>query len=120
MIADFLLRLLVALPLVLGLAVGTLLLMRRGWLPQPPAQLLHRLGDALPGGPVAAREPLLDLVASRTLQPGVRVAVLRHAGRDYLVAVSTQGVTLLAAEAAPATPEAGARPVLRPAAEAAE
>ncbi len=111
MIADFLLRLLVALPLILGLAVGTIFLMQRGWLPLPGGRLPGRAGL---GGILPPEEARLDLVASRVLQPGVRVALLRHAGRDYLVGVSPQGVTLLAIEAAPAEATASPEPVLRP------
>ncbi|MFN7173748.1 MAG: flagellar biosynthetic protein FliO [Thermaurantiacus tibetensis] len=114
MIADFLLRLLVALPLVLGLAVGALLLMRRGWLPLP-AELAARWRAAGAGRGGASAEPCgsrLDIVASRMLQPGVRVVLLRHAGRDHLLAVSPQGVTVLGSEPAPT--EAVAEPLLRP------
>lgn len=114
MIGEFLLRLLIALPLVLGLLVATLLLMRRGWLPMPGRG--HRLAFGLPlaGSAEPAAEARLDLVASRMLQPGVRVAVLRHGGRDYLVGVSPQGVTLLATEAAPAAAAGAPAPALRP------
>jgi hypothetical protein len=114
MIADFLLRLLVALPLVLGLAVGSILLLRRGWLPLPERLLARRFGPTLSGATRPAGEPRLELVASRVLQPGVRIALLRHGGRDYLVGVSPQGVTLLATDAAPAAGAARAEPALRP------
>ncbi|MFQ3666622.1 MAG: flagellar biosynthetic protein FliO [Sphingomonadaceae bacterium] len=96
MIGEFLLRLLVALPLVLGVAVLVLLAMRRGWLPVP--------GQVGPMGPFTASagqpgETRLDLVASRALQPGVRVAVVRYAGQEFLLGVSPQGVTLLSPQA---------------------
>jgi hypothetical protein len=98
MIGEFLLRLLVALPLVLGVAVLTLVAMRRGWLPMP-----GRLAE--PGRPSLAdpdsASARLDLVATRALQPGVRVAVLRWAGQDFLVGVTPQGITLLSPQAAP-------------------
>ncbi|WP_448581898.1 flagellar biosynthetic protein FliO [Thermaurantiacus sp.] len=123
MIADFLVRLLLALPLVLGLAVATLLFLRRSGLPLAQRFAARcrgwtwpgteRPGTQRPGTQRQAEVPRLELVASRILQPGVRIAVLRHAGCDYLIAIAPQGVTLLATEATPAL-EARAAPALRP------
>ncbi len=119
MIAEFLLRLLVALPLVLGLAVGAILLMQRGWLPVPPRLRAGQVGRAgrlgpLPGA-MPAEDARIELVASRMLQPGVRVALLRHGGREWLVGVSAQGVTFLAAGQAPLAAAMHGETVLRPA-----
>jgi hypothetical protein len=109
MIGDFLVRLLVALPVVLLLAVGTLLLWRRMGMRLPVVALpaLPRtvawMAPAVAGGQ-------LQLVCAQALLPGVRVAVLRYAGQAYLVGAGPQGVTLLAMPGAalplPAAPPA--------------
>ncbi|WP_448585261.1 flagellar biosynthetic protein FliO [Thermaurantiacus sp.] len=90
MLAEFLLRLAVALPLILATAVALLFAVKRGWLPLPATF-----------GPLAEPDhpnaPRLDVIAARALQPGVRVAVVRYAGQDFLVGITPAGVSLLAA-----------------------
>lgn len=108
MMGEFLLRLAVALPLVLLLAVASLWAMRRGWVRLPGAA-----GFPGPGAirPLArpATGPGFELVASRGIQPGVQLLLLRHAGQELLVGVSPQGLALLSAQPAalPATMDQG-------------
>jgi hypothetical protein len=105
MIADFLLRLAIALPLVLLFAVGVLLAARRGWLPLPGTRgsPWTRPGRARP----MATPPALDIVAQRSLSPALRLAVVRYRGEELLVGVAPQGFQLL-----------GRQPIDRSAAEA--
>jgi hypothetical protein len=98
MIGDFLLRLLLALPIILLLAVGTLVLWRRTGLgPFGPGTrpTLSWLAAAPP-----ADSMQLSLVSQQLVAPGVRVAVLRYGGQDFLVGAGSTGVTLLATLAA--------------------
>jgi hypothetical protein len=105
MIGEFLLRLAVALPLVLLLAVASLWAVRRGWLRLPGA------GGAgfttVPGfgkGRALTRQAEgtgLELVATRGIQPGIQLLLLRHAGQELLVGVSPQGVALISAQPLP-------------------
>lgn len=97
MIGDFLLRLAVALPLILMLAVGVLLAARRGWIPLPggPAPglpLRWRRGAA---HPPADAPPTLDVVAVRGVAPALRLAVVRFRDEELLVGVAPQGFQLL-------------------------
>jgi flagellar biogenesis protein FliO len=96
MLGEFLLRLAVALPLILAAAVGLLWAMKRGWIRLPAAFGAPAGCDAEP-----RHGPRLDLVAARALQPGVRVAVLRYAGQEFLVGVTPAGVSLLATPTRP-------------------
>jgi hypothetical protein len=96
MIGDFLLRLLVALPITLLLIVGTLFVWRRSGFGGAPAPGAGRNPLAWMAGPQDPRADRLDLVASQSLSPGVRIAVLRYGGHDYLVGAGPQGVSLLA------------------------
>jgi hypothetical protein len=103
MLGEFLARLAVALPLVCALAVLSLLAAKRGWLPLPGLTLP---GLALPGFRTArapATAPVLDLVAVKALTPAARLAIVRFAGREHLLAVSGQSLLLVASapEAAP-------------------
>jgi flagellar biogenesis protein FliO len=81
---DYLWRLVVALPLILALAVGTILLLKRGWLRWP-----FRVRPVMP-----AAQPLV-VIATQTLGPAVRLAVVRFAGRDHLLGLAGTGITLL-------------------------
>ena len=101
MLGEFLLRLAVALPLVCGLAALCLWSVKRGWLPMP--------GFALRGPhattPRTARDSSpLDLIATRSLGPGARLAVVRFDGRDHLVGQSGAAMILIASTA-PLQPE---------------
>jgi flagellar biogenesis protein FliO len=86
-VADFLVRLAIALPLVCALAVLALLALRR-WR-GGPAGFPGLPG--LPGRP--ARLSLLSVVA---LGPAARVALVRLDGRDLLLGVSGATIVLLA------------------------
>ena len=101
MLGEFLLRLAVALPLVCGLAALCLWSVKRGWLPMP--------GFALRGPHAGAPRPArdsspLDLIATRSLGPGARLAVVRFDGRDHLVGQSGAAMILIASTA-PLQPE---------------
>lgn len=85
---DYLLRLLVALPLVIALIVGVLLAVKRGWLRLPATA-----GGGVRSGPVR-------LVGRCALGPGASLAVVRFDGRDLLLGVSSSGSVLLAERAA--------------------
>ena len=77
--ADYLTRLAVALPLVIGLLLAGWVAVKRGWI--KPAML----------GP----DPALRAVASLGLGPGARLVAVEHDGRRLLVAVSRAGVVLI-------------------------
>jgi hypothetical protein len=102
MIGDFLLRLAVALPLILMLAVGVLLAARRGWIPfpgavGPPATLPWR---RVPSDRKPDERPALDVVAVRGIAPALRLAVVRFRGEELLVGVAPQGFQLLVRQTA--------------------
>jgi hypothetical protein len=96
-IGDFLVRLVVALPVILLLAVGSLLLWRRvgARMPEMGLPLVARPGAWMAAASGGEGERL-DLVSAQSLLPGVRVAVLRYGGQAYLVGAGPHGVTLLA------------------------
>ncbi len=114
MIADFLLRLAIALPVVLLLAVALLLAARRGWVPSgavapaigPWCGIGRGMGRGM--GRPAAAPAALDIVAQRNLSPALRLAVVRYAGEELLVGVAPQGFQLLARRPAPAASPAAA------------
>lgn len=85
---DYLLRLLVMLPLVIALIVLALVAVKRGWL---------RLPAAATGG---GRTAPVELVGRCALGPGASLAVVRFDGRDLLLGVSGSGSVLLAERAA--------------------
>ena len=91
MLGEFLFRLAVALPLVCATAALALWAVKRGWIGLPRMSRM----------PQSA--PLLDLRASRTLGPGVRLAVVRFGGRDLLIGQSGASIALIAT-ADPSTP----------------
>lgn len=117
MIADFLFRLAVALPLLLLLAVGLMLLLRRGLLPGPAdagavagplGRLAARLTTLAGARPDPAGEPAgrgdrarLDVVACRAVLPGLRVVVVRYGGHDLVLGAGPQGLSLLSSLPAP-------------------
>ncbi len=83
---DYLLRLMIALPLVCALAVALLLLWRRwGGASRWPA--LRRAGAPVP-------RPL-SLLATERLSASAMLAVVRFDGRDHLLGLSAAGLTLL-------------------------
>jgi flagellar protein FliO/FliZ len=83
--ADYLLRLLILLPLVGGMAWGSLWLWKRA-----------QLGMPLMG----QRGPRALVVADvAPLGPGTKLAVVEFAGQRILIAVSRAGVTRLADDA---------------------
>lgn len=88
MLADFLTRLAVALPLVCALAVLVLVAAKRGWIRLPVRS--PRSGRPAP------RPDALELVSVKALGPAARVAVVRFAGSEHLVGVGPQAVVLLA------------------------
>lgn len=92
MLGEFLARLAVALPLVCGLAVLSLWLLRRGRL-RLPGRGLSGLG--LTAG-ARDREALLDVLEVRAISPVARLAVIRFDGRTHLVGVAGQSISLLA------------------------
>ena len=104
MLGEFLLRLAVALPLVCGLAALCLWSVKRGWLPMPG----FALRDSHAGAPRTERDSSpLDLIATRSLGPGARLAVVRFDGRDHLVGQSGAAMILIASTA-PLQPEQAA------------
>ncbi len=102
MIAEFLTRLAVALPLVTGLAVLVLVAVKKGWIVLP--------GLRFPGFPrspltwrFAARRGVAESQGLRVLgvhaiAPAARVAVIRFHGREHLLAVNGQSLLLIASE----------------------
>lgn len=105
MLAEFATRLAVALPLVCLAAVAVLLAVRRGWLSLP--------GFAFPSArprPESAGAPL-SIACVKSLSPAARVAVVHFHGRELLLGVSAQAVTLLATSEDPLQgPEPEAQP----------
>lgn len=89
---DHLVRLAWALPLVLALGVGGLLLLKK-W-----GQATHRQ-DALQGPP--------ELLSSTPLSDHSRVMLIRHAGRQIMVFESTAAHLQVVAEAPLAGPAGG-------------
>ena len=80
MIGLYLLKILLLLPLLGGLAFGLLWLWRK-------------VETRMPG---ASSERRAKVVEATVLSPGTKVAVIRFDGRDLLVAFARGGVTLLA------------------------
>jgi flagellar protein FliO/FliZ len=106
MLGEFLVRLAVALPLVCALAALSLWALRRH------GGTLGRL--RLPAFS-AARQPALpaafEVLSVRSLSPTTRLAVVRFDGRDHLLGVAGQSVSLLArAEPGAAVPPQGQEP----------
>jgi hypothetical protein len=92
MLAEFLTRLAVALPLVCALAVLLLVAAKRGWVRLPEWR------RSVPrGGP---RAEALELICVKAVSPTARLAVVRFAGVEHLVGVGPQAVVLLATAAA--------------------
>lgn len=89
MLAEFLTRLMVALPLVCLLAVATILAMRRGWLPMPGLRMR-------PGADNSAAPAELDVRCVKALSPTARVAIVSYRGRALLLGVTGQTVVVLA------------------------
>lgn len=86
MISDFLLRLVIALPVILLAIVGTLILLKRtGWtLPR------RRLAGKLSSG--AGQLEIHDI---QVLTPTARLAVVRFAENNHLIGITASGITLL-------------------------
>ena len=80
---EYFLRLLILLPLVGGLAWGSLWLWKR-----------VQMGVPLGGG--AKQDRPVDLVGVLPLGPGSKLAVVEFAGQQILIAVSRNGITRLA------------------------
>ncbi|MFN3591841.1 MAG: flagellar biosynthetic protein FliO [Thermaurantiacus sp.] len=104
MIGDFLLRIAVALPLILMLAVGILLAARRGWLPLPglPGAVGTVPWQRAVSSGAAGERPALDVVAIKGVAPALRLAVVRFRGEELLVGVAPQGFQLLVRQSPPA------------------
>lgn len=81
---EYFLRLLILLPLVGGLAWGSLWLWKR-----------VQMGVPLVGGG-AARPRAVEMVDVLPLGPGSKLAVVEFAGQRILLAVSRNGITRLA------------------------
>jgi flagellar protein FliO/FliZ len=79
MMTAYILKLLIMVPLVAGLAYGALWLWRK----------------AQPGMAIGQREKLVKVVDAVPLGATTRLAVVDFAGRQLLVAVSRTGVQLL-------------------------
>jgi len=80
---EYILRLLILLPLVGGMAWGSLWLWKR-----------VQMGVPLVGGTPRARA--IEMVDVLPLGPGSKLAVVEFAGQRILVAVSRNGVTRIA------------------------
>lgn len=83
---EYFLRLLILLPLVGGLAWGSLWLWKR-----------VQMGVPLVGG--VARDRAVEMVDVLPLGPGSKLAVVEFAGQRILLAVSRGGITRLADDA---------------------
>lgn len=79
MMWEYILKLVVLLPLVCGLMIGSLYLWRR-------------LESRLPG---QTGERLIQVRETMLLAPGLKLAVIEFEGRHLLVSVARQGVTLV-------------------------
>jgi flagellar protein FliO/FliZ len=79
MMWSYILKLVVLLPLVCGLMIGSLYLWRR-------------LEARLPG---QASDRMLAVKETMTVSPGLKLAVLEFEGRRLLVSVGRGGVTLI-------------------------
>jgi hypothetical protein len=111
MLAEFLTRLAVALPLVCAAAVLSLVAVKRGWLRWPLLPgLLKR-----PTLPATTGDAALAVIAVKSLTPAARVAVVRFQGREHLIGVGGGALTLLASEALP-EPARDGLPTARPSA----
>lgn len=80
---EYILRLLILLPMIGGLAWGSLWLWKR-----------VQMGVPLVGG--NARERAIQMVDILPLGPGSKLAVVEFGGRQILIAVSRNGITRLA------------------------
>ena len=80
---EYILRLLILLPLIGGLAWGSLWLWKR-----------VQMGVPLTGGTKQARP--VELVGVLPLGPGSKLAVVEFAGQQILIAVSRSGIIRLA------------------------
>lgn len=80
---EYILRLLILLPLIGGLAWGSLWLWKR-----------VQMGVPLVGGNTKARA--IQMVDVLPLGPGAKLAVVEFGGRQILIAVSRNGITRLA------------------------
>ncbi len=83
---EYILRLLILLPLVGGMAWGSLWLWKR-----------VQMGVPLTGG--AKRPRAVEMIDVLPLGPGSKLAVVEFAGQRILVAVSRSGVTRIADDA---------------------
>lgn len=84
---EYILRLLILLPLVGGMAWGSLWLWKR-----------VQMGVPLVGGG-ATKARAIEMVDVLPLGPGSKLAVVEFAGQRILVAVSRNGITRLADDA---------------------
>ncbi|MGL3820357.1 FliO/MopB family protein [Sphingopyxis sp. R3-92] len=80
---EYILRLLILLPMIGGLAWGSLWLWKR-----------VQMGVPLVGG--NAKERAIQMVDILPLGPGSKLAVVEFGGRQILIAVSRNGITRLA------------------------
>ena len=80
---EYILRLLILLPLIGGLAWGSLWLWKR-----------VQMGVPLVGGNAKARA--IQMVDVLPLGPGSKLAVVEFAGQQILIAVSRNGITRIA------------------------
>lgn len=80
---EYILRLLILLPLIGGMAWGSLWLWKR-----------VQMGMPLVGG--AAKARAVEMVDVLPLGPGSKLAVVEFAGQRILIAVSRNGITRLA------------------------
>lgn len=80
---EYILRLLILLPIVGGMAWGSL------W-------LWKRVQMGVPLGSSAKQDRPVDLVGVLPLGPGSKLAVVEFAGQQILIAVSRNGITRLA------------------------
>jgi flagellar protein FliO/FliZ len=83
---EYILRLLILLPLIGGMAWGSLWLWKR-----------VQMGVPLVGG--AAKVRAVEMVDVLPLGPGSKLAVVEFAGQRILVAVSRNGITRIADDA---------------------
>lgn len=81
---EYILRLFILVPMIGGLAWGSLWLWRKA-----------QMGLPLQGGQVRAAQ-MIDVVP---LGPGSKLAVVAFGGRELLIAVSRNGINLIAEDA---------------------
>lgn len=100
MVGDFLGKLAVALPLICLLAFFSILFLKKRGVGFPSLMLRNNSGGE-------AATPTLELLASKSLSPTARVAIIRFDGRQHLIGVSGQQISVLASASLADAPNEG-------------